>query len=381
MKNVVVLGSTGSIGKQALEILERFKDKFQVIALAAKSSVETLLGQAEKFNPQVILLTEESAFKEARERWRGKVFWGEEALMDLASLPEADIVLNALVGAVGLGATLSSLRSGKKLALANKESMVAGGELVRGLMGNSRGEIVPVDSEHSALFQCLLGEERRGIKKLIITGSGGPFRGRKFNELKNVTVEEALKHPRWKMGPKITIDSSTLMNKGLEVIEAHFLFQIPYENIEVLIHPQSLVHGLVEFVDGSIKAHLGPTDMRLPLEYAFSYPQRFPQVVESLPLAGTSLTFETPDYANFPCLKLAVEAGKKGGGYPIALNASNEEAVYAFLRKEIGFTEIPYIIEKVVEKGWKDKATTFEEVKEVDEKARRLALEIIKERR
>jgi 1-deoxy-D-xylulose-5-phosphate reductoisomerase len=381
MKNVVVLGSTGSIGKQALEILERFKDKFQVIALAAKSSVETLLGQAEKFNPQVILLTEESAFKEARERWRGKVFWGEEALMDLASLPEADIVLNALVGAVGLGATLSSLRSGKKLALANKESMVAGGELVRGLMGNSRGEIVPVDSEHSALFQCLLGEERRGIKKLIITGSGGPFRGRKFNELKNVTVEEALKHPRWKMGPKITIDSSTLMNKGLEVIEAHFLFQIPYENIEVLIHPQSLVHGLVEFVDGSIKAHLGPTDMRLPLEYAFSYPQRFPQVVESLPLAGTSLTFETPDYANFPCLKLAVEAGKKGGGYPIALNASNEEAVYAFLRKEIGFTEIPYIIEKVVEKGWKDKTTTFEEVKEVDEKARRLALEIIKERR
>lgn len=381
MKNVVILGSTGSIGKQALEILERFKDEFRVIGLAARSRVEVILEQAEKFKPEVILLTEENAFKEAKERWKGEILKGEESLLDLASLEEADIVLNALVGAVGLGATLSALRSGKKLALANKESMVAGGRLVSDLMKKGKGEIVPVDSEHSALFQCLLGEKRQGIKKLVITGSGGPFRGRKFKELKDVTVEEALKHPRWKMGPKITIDSATLMNKGLEVIEAHFLFDIPYEKIEVLIHPQSLVHGLVEFVDGSIKAHLGPTDMRLPLEYAFSYPERFTQVVESLDLTKAPLIFELPDYVNFPCLKLAIEAGKRDKGYPIALNASNEEAVYAFLRKEIGFIDIPYIIRKVSEKGWEIEPSSFEEVKEVDREARELAQKIIKERR
>jgi 1-deoxy-D-xylulose-5-phosphate reductoisomerase len=381
MKNVVILGSTGSIGKQALEILERFKNKFRVIGLAARSRVEVILEQAEKFKPKKILLTEENAFKEAKEKWEGEVLKGEESLMDLASLEEADIVLNALVGAVGLGATLSALRSGKRLALANKESMVAGGRLVNDLIRRGKGEIVPVDSEHSALFQCLLGEEKKGIKKLVITGSGGPFRGKKLNGLKNVSVEEALKHPRWRMGPKITIDSATLMNKGLEVIEAHFLFDIPYEKIEVLIHPQSLVHGLVEFVDGSIKAHIGPTDMRLPLEYAFSYPERFTQVVESLDLTETPLTFEPPDYANFPCLKLAIEAGKKDKGYPIALNASNEEAVYAFLRKEIGFTDIPYIIEKVAERGWEDEVSSFEEVKEIDRKARELARKIIEERR
>ncbi len=381
MKNVVILGSTGSIGRQALEILERFKDKFRVIGLAARSRVEVILKQAERLKPKIILLTEETAFKEAKGKWKGEVLKGEESLLDLASLEEADIVLNALVGAVGLGATLSALCAGKRLALANKESMVAGGSLVNDLIKRGKGEIVPVDSEHSALFQCLLGERNEGIKKLLITGSGGPFRGRKFKELKNVTVEEALKHPRWKMGPKITIDSATLMNKGLEVIEAHFLFGIPYEKIEVLIHPQSLVHGLVEFVDGSIKAYIGPTDMRLPLEYAFSYPERFTQVVESLDLTKTPLTFEPPDYVNFPCLKLAIEAGKEGKGYPIALNASNEEAVYAFLRKEIGFTDIPYIIEKVAEKGWEGKVSSFEEVKKIDRKARELARKIIEERR
>lgn len=378
-KKIVVLGSTGSIGTQTLEIISSFPEYFDVVALATYSNVELLLSQVEEFKPKyVAVINPERALEfEKIMPSNVKFLTSFEALSELASLPEAELVVNALVGAAGLRATLAALNSKKVLALANKESMVAGGPLVLEAL-KAGGKILPIDSEHSALFQCLMGEGIESVEKIYITGSGGPFRGFKWSELSRVGVKEALAHPRWKMGPKITIDSATLMNKGLEVIEAHFLFQIPYEKIEVVIHPESLVHGLVEFVDGSIKAQIGPTDMKLPIEFALFYPKRFERVVDRLRLSELVFHFEPPDFNNFPCLRIALEAAQRGKSYPVALNAANEVAVYSFLRKEISFTQIPVIIEKVVENHVPVELISLEVLENIDLWAREQAKIIIK---
>lgn len=379
-KKLVVLGSTGSIGAQTLEIVSSFPESFDVVALATYSNVELLFSQVEEFKPEYVAVIKPERAAEFKKMMPSGVnlLTSNEALVELASLPEAELVVNALVGAAGLRATLAALNSGKILALANKESMVAGGPLVIDSLKRG-GKILPVDSEHSALFQCLMGEEIKSVERVYITGSGGPFRGRRWSELKNVGVREALAHPRWKMGPKITIDSATLMNKGLEVIEAHFLFQIPYEKIEVVIHPESLVHGLVEFVDGSIKAQIGPTDMKLPIEFALFYPQRSERVVDRLKLSSLNLHFEPPDFDNFPCLRIALEAARLGKSYPVVLNAVNEVAVYSFLKEEILFTQIPFIIEKVVEKHIPLELSSLEVIEEVDRWSREEAKKLIKQ--
>lgn len=378
-KKIALLGSTGSIGTQTLEVIRNFRDKFEIVALAAYSRIEALLPQIEEFRPAyVAVINPEKAKEFEKAKLEGiKLLSSTEALAELASLPQVDLVVNALVGAIGLRATLAALEAGKAVALANKESMVAGGPIVQKALGKG-GKIFPVDSEHSALFQCLLGEKIDDVEKVFITGSGGPFRGRSWKELERVTVKEALAHPRWKMGPKITVDSATLMNKGLEVIEAHFLFQIPYERIEVVIHPESLVHGLVEFIDGSIKAQIGPTDMRLPIEFALFYPCRAQRVVGSLKLTEQSFHFEPPDFNNFPCLKVALEAARLGKSYPVVLNAANEVAVFSFLKKKISFTQIPFIIEEVMEKHSPVELLSLEVVEEVDAWSREEACRILR---
>ncbi|MEW5706835.1 MAG: 1-deoxy-D-xylulose-5-phosphate reductoisomerase [Actinomycetota bacterium] len=352
MKNIVILGSSGSIGKQTVDIIKRHPDLFKVVGLSVQSNIKVLETQITELKPKVVAITDEAAAKSFKDKnYEGiEIITGLDGLEYLAAYSDANIVLNALVGSVGLKSTLSALKAGKILALANKESMVAGGAIVNRIKEESGATIIPVDSEHNAIFQCLVGECKDEVERLIITASGGPFRGRSFNDLKSVTVEEALAHPRWTMGPKITIDSATLMNKGLEVIEARWLFDMPYEKIDVVVHPQSIVHSMVEFKDGSIKAHLGKTDMRIPIQYALSYPERLPSPLPSLNLIEVGqLTFEKPDIKNFPCLKLAFESIKRGKTYPAVLNAANEEAVAAFLKKKISFTTIPYVIEKVMD--------------------------------
>ncbi|MDI6716750.1 MAG: 1-deoxy-D-xylulose-5-phosphate reductoisomerase [Actinomycetota bacterium] len=352
MKNIVILGSSGSIGKQTVDIIKRHPDLFKVVGLSVQSNIKVLEKQITELKPKVVAITDEAAAKSFKDKnYEGiEIITGLDGLEYLAAYSDANIVLNALVGSVGLKSTLSALKAGKILALANKESMVAGGAIVNRIKEESGATIIPVDSEHNAIFQCLVGECKDEVERLIITASGGPFRGRSFNDLKSVTVEEALAHPRWTMGPKITIDSATLMNKGLEVIEARWLFDMPYEKIDVVVHPQSIVHSMVEFKDGSIKAHLGKTDMRIPIQYALSYPERLPSPLPSLNLIEVAqLTFEKPDIKNFPCLKLAFESIKRGKTYPAVLNAANEEAVDAFLKKKISFTTIPYVIEKVMD--------------------------------
>ncbi len=380
MKNLVVLGSTGSIGRQALEIVAECPTDFSVLALAAKSHFKELYEQAAKFKPRYLALYDKQAAQEMAKQtfdFPVELRGGREGVESLATIPEADIVLNAMVGAAGLGATLASLKAGKRLALANKESLVAGGEVVQQVWREYDGEIIPVDSEHSAIFQCLLGEPKWAVKKIIITGSGGPFRGKTLKELEEVKPTEALKHPRWTMGPKITIDSATLMNKGLEVIEAHHLFEVTYDQIEVVIHPQSLAHGLVELEDGSIKAQIGPTDMRLPIQYALTFPERKGSLINSVSLTSLSLEFEPPDLDNFPCLTLALKAGRAGRGFPVVLNAANEVAVYAFLKGQIKFTSIAKIVELVMEKHQPIKVQSYEEIIQLDQQARRRASELI----
>lgn len=352
MKNIVILGSSGSIGLQTIDVVKRYPELFNVVGLAVYKSVDTLKSQIRDLQPEVVVVVDDVAAEEFKVDDYGdvEVLTGVGGLEQLAAHPGADMVLNALVGSVGLKPTLSALKSGKTLALANKESMVAGGAIVNKVRQESGAAILPVDSEHNAIFQCLVGEKEEEIKRLIITASGGPFRGRSYEELEDVTVEEALAHPRWTMGPKITIDSATLMNKGLEVIEARWLFDVPYEKIDVVVHPQSIIHSMVEFEDGSIKAHLGQTDMRIPIQYALSYPERLPSPLPSLSLAEVGkLTFEEPDMDNFPCLKYAFEAINLGKTYPAVLNAANEEAVAAFINEEIKFTDIPRIIRQVMD--------------------------------
>jgi 1-deoxy-D-xylulose-5-phosphate reductoisomerase len=373
MKRLVILGSTGSIGTQALEIVAA-SDELQVVGLAAGSSWERLLAQAAEHGVTRVALSDPRAAEAAVAAWDGAVLGGEEGIRELVSSSGADMVLNGIVGAAGLGPTIVALGEGIDVALANKESLVIGGELTTALAEATGARLLPVDSEHSALFQ-LIGAERPGtVDRIVLTASGGPFRGR--TDLSDVTVEEALAHPTWEMGGRITIDSASLMNKGFEAIEAHHLFGVPFERIEVVVHPQSIVHSLIDLNDGATLAHLGYPDMRVPISYALHHPVRTDVDVPRLDLAAVGeLSFEPPDLETFACLRLALEAGRAGGTAPCALNAADEVAVAAFLGGKIGFAAIPAAIEAVLERMPPRQPTHFEDLFEVDAEARRRAEE------
>jgi 1-deoxy-D-xylulose-5-phosphate reductoisomerase len=368
---VAILGSTGSIGRQALDVARAHPDRVEVAALAAHSSASLLLEQAAEFGVTRLALGDDTVAASVSAPPNARLHGGPLAIEELAASDDVDIVLNALVGAAGLRASIAALQAGSRLALANKESLVAGGDIIARL-GVDR--ILPVDSEHSAIFQCLAGEPRKSVAKLWLTASGGPFRGRSAADLARVTVAEALAHPRWTMGPKITIDSATLMNKGLEVIEAHHLFGLSYDMIEVVIHPQSCVHSMVEFTDGSVKAHLGATDMRIPIQYAFSHPDRWEAPVAPVDFRSLgSLDFESPDTDTFTSLRLAIDAGRSGGTMPTVLNAANEVAVAAFLAGRVPLTAIPATVEATLERHDSIPADTLEAVESADAWARRTA--------
>jgi len=373
-KRLLILGSTGSIGTQALDVCER-SEELELVGLSAERSWETLIEQARAHGVDRIALADQDAAARAAEGWtEGRVFGGPEGLVRLVLESRADLVLNALVGSAGLGPTVAALGEGIDLALANKESLVVGGELVTALAEATGARIVPVDSEHTALHQLLAGQPPGAVERLTITASGGPFRGRGREELQDVTVKQALAHPTWAMGGKITIDSATLMNKGLEVMEAHHLFGTPYERIDVVVHPQSLVHGLVQLADGAMLAHLGPPDMRIAISYALHGGESVPLPIEPLDLAAVgSLTFEPVDLQAFPCLRLAREAAKEGGTAPCVLNAANEIAVHAFLEGRLRFLEIPAVIEQTLSELGSEPVISFDSLYEADRRARELA--------
>ncbi len=381
MKRVVILGSTGSIGTSTLDVIRNLGADFQVLGLAAKSRLEVLARQANDFQVQRIAIADSEDERDLRRYLNGypvEILSGEEALAQIAGDAEADIVVNALVGGIGLRATLTALQAGKTVALANKESIVMAGRLINRAQQNFGGKLVPIDSEHSAVHQCLRGENAREVKRLILTASGGPFLRRKRESFPSITPEEALLHPKWQMGPKISVDSATLMNKGLEIIEAHYLFCLPPEAIEVVIHPQSVIHSLVEFVDGSIKAQLSMPDMRLPIQYALTYPDRFAaHYIDTDLVRIGSLDFETPDFKRFPCLRLAYEALRMGEGYPAVLSAANEIAVQSFLEKKLAFDRIPSVIEAALQAFSPPQITEIEDVIQVDLWAREYAHTLI----
>jgi 1-deoxy-D-xylulose-5-phosphate reductoisomerase len=377
-KRLLILGSTGSIGTQALDVCER-SDELELVGLSAERSWEALIEQARAHDVGRIALAEEHAAARASEAWTdGQVLGGAEGLVRLVVESQADLVLNALVGSAGLGPTVATLGEGIDLALANKESLVVGGELVTALAEATGAQIIPVDSEHTALHQLLAGQPPGSVERLTITASGGPFRGRGREELHDVTVKEALAHPTWAMGGKITIDSATLMNKGLELMEAHHLFGTPYERIDVVVHPQSLVHGLVQMADGAMLAHLGPPDMRIAISYALHGGESVELPVAPLDLAAVgALTFERVDLDAFPCLRLAREAASEGGTAPCVLNAANEIAVHAFLEGNLRFLEIPSVIERTLSQLGSEPVRAFESLYEADREARRVAGEAV----
>jgi 1-deoxy-D-xylulose-5-phosphate reductoisomerase len=377
MKKVLVLGSTGSIGTQALEVIGR-SEALQAVGLAAGSASETVVEQAREHGVPAIAMADEASAEKAREDWSGRVLAGDEGIRELIASSDADLVLNSIVGAAGLGSTIVALSEGIDVALANKESLVLGGELVMALAEATGARLLPVDSEHSALFQLIGGEAPGTVERLVLTASGGPFRGR--DDLSDVSVADALAHPTWRMGGRITIDSATLMNKGFEAIEAHHLFAVPYERIEVVVHPQSLVHSLIHLVDGSSLAHLGYPDMRVPISYALHYPERADVDVPRLDLAAAgSLTFEQPDLETFACLRLALEAGRAGGSAPTVLNAADEVAVAAFLEQRIPFTAIPAVIERVLEEMPAQAVSHFDDLFAADAEARERSQEQVRE--
>lgn len=348
MKKVLVLGSTGSIGVSTLEVLRKFEKQFEVYALTTNSNIDLLFHQIEIFNPKCVVVKNMEKAEELREiiDKRIDVLGGDEGLIEVTKNGDYDILVSALVGFAGLAPTIESIKRGKRIALANKETLVAAGEMVMQLALKHKSEIIPVDSEHSAIFQCLMGEKVKNIGRLLVTASGGPFLNRTKEELITVTIEEALNHPNWEMGSKITVDSATMMNKGLEVIEAHWLFNLDKDKIEVVVHPQSVIHSMIEFIDKSIKAQLSIPDMKLPIQFALSYPDRWESefVETDFPLLK-ELTFYEPDLEKFKCLKLAYQAMEQGGTYPCILNAANEIAVQKFLNGNISFTQIPELIE------------------------------------
>jgi 1-deoxy-D-xylulose-5-phosphate reductoisomerase len=379
VKRLLILGSTGSIGTQALDVVARAGGAFEVVGLSAGTAYGPLIEQARAHGVRRVALSDPDAAARAAEAWtEGEVLAGPEGLVELVAASDADLVLNAIVGSAGLGPTIVALTEGIDLALANKESLVVGGELVTALAEATGAQIIPVDSEHSALHQLIVTERPGTIDRLIVTASGGPFRGRARAELESVTVEQALRHPTWEMGGKITIDSATLMNKGLEVIEAHHLFGTPYSQIDVVVHPQSIVHALVTLCDGAALAHLGHPDMRIPIAYALHHPERVDVPVRTLDLAELgSLTFEAPDTDAFPCLRLAREAAEAGGTGPCVLNAANEVAVHAFLGGRLGFMGIPAVIERTLERVGAAGVHSFDSLYEADARAREVAGELV----
>jgi 1-deoxy-D-xylulose-5-phosphate reductoisomerase len=382
MRAVAILGSTGSIGTQALDVVRRNPDRFKVVALAAATSHELLVGQIREFLPPLVAIADEDAAQEIKAGLgpiRGmEILAGTEAAETLARESEADIVLNAMVGAVGLAPSLATLQSGKSLALANKESLIVGGELVMDLVKGEPDRLVPVDSEHAALAQCLRGERKEDLKRVVITASGGPFREWSREELSKASVKEALAHPTWTMGPKITVDSATLMNKGLEVIEAHYLFGLEYRDIDVVVHPESIIHGIAEFADGSMMAQLSQPDMRLPIQLALGFPDRLPTGIQGLNLARLGrLTFEDLNRESFPSVGLAYSAGEKGSTFPAVLNAANEVAVMAFLEGKIRLTAIPEIVEATLADHQPADVVSVVTLNRADTWARRQASEAI----
>src|SRR4051794_26428649 len=381
MKRLLILGATGSIGTQALDVVTRAGDAFELVGLSAHGGWERLLEQAQRHGVRRLALTDPHAAARAAEQWTdGEVLAGPEGLARLVAESGADLVLNAVVGSAGLGPTIVALSEGIDVALANKESLVVGGELVTALSEATGAHLIPVDSEHSALHQLIDGERPGTIDRLTLTASGGPFRGRTKAELEDVTVEQALKHPTWTMGGKITIDSATLMNKGLEVIEAHHLFGTSYDQIDVVVHPQSIVHGLIALCDGATLAHLGHPDMRVPIAYALHHPERVDVPVPRLDLAEVgALTFEAPDVDAFPALGLAFAAARAGGTAPCVLNAANEVAVHAFLGERLGFLAIPAVIEGPLERLPARRVHSFDSLYDADAEARRIAGELIAE--
>jgi 1-deoxy-D-xylulose-5-phosphate reductoisomerase len=374
-KRVVVLGSTGSVGINTLKVIESLEDRFQVIGLAARKNINLLEKQIRKFHPKIVALADKKSAQELKGRFKSiRVLSGQEGVSEVARLKKADLVVSAIIGASGLIPTLEAIEARKKIALANKEGLVTAGEIMMQEAHKRKVEILPVDSEHSAIFQCLRKERRKKVSRIILTASGGPFLNYSLKKLKSVTPKEALRHPTWQMGKKITIDSATLMNKGLEVIEAHHLFGIDIDRIEVVIHREAIVHSLVEFVDETMLAHLGTPDMRLPIQYALTYPERLSTPLKRLDLIKIkSLTFQKPDTKKFPCLRLAYKAAKLGGTAPAVLNASDEIAVSLFLKKKIGFMEIPKMIEKVLKRHKPIKNPTLNEILKADAWARRKA--------
>ena len=380
-KRIAILGSTGSIGTQALDVISNHPDKLVVEALTAFGSVDLLIEQAKEHNPSVVVVGDETKFpvvKQALENSGIQVLGGQEALSDAATLDTVDVVLTALVGYAGLKPTLAAIGAGKDLALANKETLVVAGQLVTERAAEAGVSIYPIDSEHSAIFQCMVGEFQNRIEKIILTASGGPFRGKDRDFLQSVTKEQALDHPNWDMGAKITIDSATLMNKGLEVIEAKWLFGLEADQVEVVIHPQSIIHSMVQFEDGSIKAQMGLPDMRIPIQFALSYPERYPSDFPRFNFADyPSLTFEEPDTDTFRNLTLAYETLRQGGNMPCVLNAANEIAVDAFLRDQIRFLQIPDIAETCLAKLSYIQTPEYEDYIETDKETRARALELI----
>lgn len=376
MKAISIIGSTGSIGQKVVEIVRLHPDGFQIVALAARQNTEILLKQAKEFRPKLVCLFDPTRLQEIQGPLRRlgiRVVSGEEGLVEAATLPEAQQVIFSLVGAVGLEPILQAIRAGKNVAIANKEPLVMAGELLTREAAKRKVQLLPIDSEHSGLWQCLEGRRPQSIRKLILTSSGGPFRKRR-GSLARVTVKEALRHPKWRMGPKITIDSATLMNKGLEVIEAANLFQLEAERIEVLIHPEAVVHAMVEFIDGSHLAQLAVTDMRLPIQYAMSFPERLNHLFPSLDLTKAgALHFERPNLNRFPCLGFGYEAKRKGGTLPAVVNGTNEVAVAAFLAEEIPFLGIPRMIEGVMKKHRVKTNPTLADILEADQWARKEA--------
>lgn len=379
MKNISLLGSTGSIGTQTLDIVDQHPDKFQIIALSAGSNIELLKQQIDKYSPRLVSV----ATKEHAEQLSAyvstsvQVMYGEQGLIEVAAVSEADIVVTAIMGSRGLPATLAAIDAGKQIGLANKETLVTAGHIVMERAKQRGVQILPIDSEHSAIFQCLNGETRKQIERITLTASGGSFRDYTREQLTNVSVEQALKHPNWSMGAKITIDSATMANKGLEVIEAHWLFDVSYEQIDVVIHPESIIHSYVEFVDRSVVAQLGMPDMRVPIQYALTYPDRIANKTERLSLAQIGqLNFRPMDTERYPMLRLACECGKAGLSAPIVYNAANEVAVDRFLKKEISFLDIERVVETALSKHAGCEVDTIEAIVAVDQEARAIAAAI-----
>ena len=382
IKRIAIYGSTGSIGTQALEVIAANPDKFSVEVLTAHTNDELLIKQALRFNPNVVIIVDDKKYTKVKEALAStdvKVFAGEKALEEVAGMDYFDLMIAAIVGYAGFKPTLKAIENGKAIALANKETLVVAGDIVMRKAVENRVPIIPVDSEHSAIFQCLVGETRNKIEKVILTASGGPFIGRKPNYLVNVKREHALQHPNWTMGAKITIDSATLMNKGLEMIEAKWLFNLRPEQIQVIVHQQSIIHSMVQFEDGSIKAQMGLPDMKLPIQYALSFPKRIPNSFPRYDFKKVNtLTFEEPDLKTFRNLVLAIEALEKGGNLPCIMNAANEVSVYAFLRNRINFLDMTDVIEKVMQKVPYIEKPTLDEYYESDGQARHYAADLIK---